>query len=235
MRRSILLRVSHFTDIIPAQAGVWALIWKDWVQTSRGLNTRSVISWLLLFVSGLGMLIAPDWGTRFWVFVVWGLLIGQICSKRFSSDLKLWVVFRLLPFSSRDTLLVEIASPVIGTTILCWFAFVICSLIGFHPSMAVAVLAPGIILCFTLAAVVDILRQSQTETLLPGHVIESGVVGLFIGLSLAGLPLVLVLWISRQMSTGAPFWITSLLGLLLSLGIAYGIWQLAVHQYKNVK
>jgi hypothetical protein len=181
------------------------------------------------------MLIAPDWGMRIWVFVVWGLLIGQVCSKRFYSDLKLWVVFRLLPFSSRETLMVEIAGPVIAATILCWFASGICRLIGIHPSLPVAVLAPGIILCITLAAVIDILRQNQTDTLLTGHVAEMGVFGLFFGLILAGLPLALVMWISNQVSLGVMLWIISLLGLFLSLGIAYGIWQMAESKYKNVK
>lgn len=131
--------------------------------------------------------------------------------------------------------MVEIAIPVLGTIALCWFAYGICSFIGLHPSLPVAVLAPGVILCITLAAVFDILRQSKTDTLLAGHVNEMGVVGLFFGLFLAGLPLALVMWISNQMSMGVILWITSLLVLFLSLGIAFGTWQLAVYQYKNLK
>ena len=181
------------------------------------------------------MLIAPDWGMRFWVFFVWGLLIGHVCSKRFSSDLKLWVVFGLMPFSSKKTLLVEITNPVLGAIMLFWFAYAICSFTGLHPSMPVAVLAPGVILCITLAAVFDILRQSKTDALLAGHVNEMGVVGLLFGLFLAGLPLALVMWISSQMRTGVILWIPSLLGLFLSLGIAYGIWHLALYQYRNIK
>jgi hypothetical protein len=235
MRTKNHLRAGHFTNLIPAWSGVWALIWKDCVQALRGFNIRSIISGLVLFSLGFGMLIAFDWGTRFWVFFVWGLLIGQVCSKRFSSDLKLWVVFRLLPFSFNKTLVVEIASSVLGAIGLCWFAYGVCSFIGLHPSLPVAVLAPGIILCITLAAVFDILRQSKTDALLSGHVNEMGVVGLLFGLILAGLPLALVIWISNQMSTGFILWITSLLGLFLSLGIAYGIWLMAVYQYRNIK
>ncbi len=235
MRSSKRFQAGHFSNLIPSRAGVWVLIWKDWVQAWRGIDIKSIIFWVLLFASGIGMLIAPDWGTRIWVFVVWGLLTGQICSKRFSSDLKLWVVFRLLPFSSRETLMVEILSPVIGATLLCWIAFGICSLAGFHPSLPVAVIAPGIILCFALGAIFDILRQSQTDTLLAGQDIEMGVAGLFIGLFVAGVPLSLVLWLSSLMQTGVILWITSLFGLFISLGISFGMWRLAELKYINIK
>lgn len=180
-------------------------------------------------------MIAPDWGTRIWVFVVWGLLIGQVCSQRFHSDLNLWVIFRQLPFSGKEVLLAEIASSVIGAILLSWFAFGICSLMGFHPSLPVAVLAPGTILCITLVAAYDILRQSKADTLMAGHAAEMGAVGLILGLFLAGLPLALVIWISDRTSAGIIPWIVSLLGLFLSLGIAYGMWGVAAAKYKNIK
>ena len=95
-------------------------------------------------------------------------------------------------------------------------------------------LAPGIILCITLAAVFDILRQCKIDALLAGHATEMGAVGLLFGLILAGIPLALVVWISNWMSGGIILWIVSLLGLFLSLGIAYGMWQLDVHQYNKI-
>ena len=235
MRNHPQLGAGHVASHIPAGAGAWALIWKDWVQTARRIDIKSAISWLAIFGSDLGMMIALDWETRIWVFVVWGLLIGQVCSKRFSSDLNHWVIFRQLPFSGRDVLLVEIARPVIGTTILSWFAFGISSLIGFHPSLQLAVLAPGIILCITLAAIYDILRQCKVDTLLAGRAAEMGAVGLFFGLIVSGLPLSLVVWITSRMSAGINLWVISLLGLFLSLGIAYGMWHLTASKYKNLK
>jgi hypothetical protein len=235
MRTRQRLGAGFLASHVPARAGVGVLIWKDWVQTWRGFQIRSVISWLALFGSCLGMMIAPDWGMRIWVFIVWGLLIGQVCSKRLNSDLNLWVVFRQLPFSAKEILLAEIAISVIGATLLCWFAFGICSLIGFNPSLPVAVLAPGIILCITLAAIFDILRQSKAEALMAGHAAEMGAVGLIIGLLLAGLPLALIMWISDRVSAGVIQWVTSLLGLFLILGIAYGMWRLTASQYKKIK
>jgi hypothetical protein len=234
MRIRQRLEAGHFTNQFAGHARVWALIWKDWVQVSRRFDARSVISWLLLFGSGLGMLIASDWGTRIWVFVVWGLFIGQVCSKRFNSDINLWVLFRLLPFSVKEILLAEIASSVVWATLLCWFAYGICSLVGFHPSLIVAVLSPGIILCITLASVFDILRQSKVDALIAGHAAEMGAVGLLFGLIMAGIPLVLIMWISSWMSADIILWMGSLLGLFLSLGIAYGMWLLDEYQYKKI-
>ena len=48
---------------------------------------------------------------------------------------------------------------------------------GFHPSLPLAVLAPGIILCVTLAAAFDILRHSKADALMAGHVAEMGPLG----------------------------------------------------------
>jgi hypothetical protein len=222
---------SHF----PAHARVWALIWKDLIQTRRGFDIRSVISWLILFGAGIGMLIAPDWGTSIWVLIVWILLIGQVCSKRLSSDMKLWVVFHQLPFSSRETLSSEIGSSVVGAILLEIFAFGICSVLNLRPSLPVAILAPGIILISALAAIFDILRQSKTEALLAGQTAETGAVGLIIGFLLAGLPLMIVLGITDQGRSGTLPWSISLSGLAISLGIAYGMWQLATSQYKKIK
>ena len=57
----------------------------------------------------------------------------------------------------KKLLLAEIASSVVWASFMCWFAYGISSLLGFHPSITITVLAPGIILCITLAGVFDIL------------------------------------------------------------------------------
>jgi hypothetical protein len=181
------------------------------------------------------MLLAPDWEMRTWVFIVWVLLIGQVCSKRLSSDMKLWVVFQQLPFSRKNTVLAEIASPVVVAILIEGLAFGMCSVLKLKPSLPVAVLTPGIILIAALAANFDILRQSKTEALLAGHTAEMGAVGLIIGFLLAGLPLVLVLGITDRASSGLLPWFISFFGLVLCLGIAYGMWQLTAAQFKKIK
>jgi hypothetical protein len=229
------LGAGHPASHIPARAGLGALIWKDWVQSLRRIDFISVMSWLALCGVSLGMIVVPDWGSRIWAFVFWGLLIGQRCTERFRSDLQLWAVFRLLPFPARETLLVEIASPVLGATVVTWLAFAAGSLLGFFPGLMLIVLSPGIIFCIALAAVFDILRQSKTSDLLAGQAAGLGAVGLIFGLLLAGLPLAISVWVTSQMSAGVVIWLVSVMGLLFSLGIAYGMWRMTTAEYKNLK
>lgn len=223
-----------FIAHIPSGRGVRILFWKDMVQALRGFRFKSIFSWLALFGTSLGMMVATDFGTHLWLFVVWGLLIGQVCSKRFNSDLNVWVIFRQLPFSTRKIVLAEIARPVIGTTLLSWLGFSVCSLLGLKPSITIATLALGITLCFTLASLVDILRQSKADDLATGKGAEMGILGLILGLVLAGIPLILAMGISTWATGGIGVWIPSLLSLFLSLGIAYGLWQLVVYQYRKI-
>jgi hypothetical protein len=229
------LGVGHQASRIPARAGVWALIWKDWVQSLRGIDFRGIISWLILWGVFLGLVIATDWGSRIWAFVLWGLSVGQRGTERFHADLSLWVVFRQLPFSTKEILLVEVAGPVIAATILTWLAVGVGSLLGFQFVLWIILLVPGVILGITLASAFDILRQSHTSDLLVGNSPELGAVGLILGLLVAGVPLALVSWISSHLSGGLAIWFVSPIGLLLSLVIAYGVWQLSATEFKNIK
>jgi hypothetical protein len=119
--------------------------------------------------------------------------------------------------------------------VLTWLAFAAGSLLGFFPGLPLIVLSPGIIFCIALAAVFDILRQSKTSDLLVGQAAGLGAVGLIFGLLLAGLPLAISVWVSSQMSAGVVIWLVSVMGLLFSLGIAYGMWRLTTAEYKNLK
>ncbi len=223
--------VRHF--MIPR--GLWILVWKGWLQSWRGLDIRGVISWLALFSLSVGMLLARGWVTLIWVFIIWGLLISQVCPKRFVSDLSLWAIFRQLPFSGLGILLADVASSVIGATLLIWLAYGLCSLGGWQTNIPVTILAPGMILCLTLTAAFDILRLSKTEALLAGNPAHMGAVGLYLGLILAGLPLALVTWLSGWAGVGITLWISSAIGLLISLGIAYIMWQLATSRFGRIK
>jgi len=221
--------VSH----LPVPLGAAILVWKDWVQARRRLDIGSVASWLAVFGLSVGMILAGSGVTLVWVFIIWGLLIGQVCTKRLRSDLSSWVLFRQLPFSSNAIILTDIASSVVGATVLCWLAYILCSLIGWKTNMAIVILVPGLILCLALTASFDIHRQSKTDALLAGYPARMGSVGVYLGLIVAGLPLTLVTWLSRW--TGIALWITSLFGLLISLAFAYLMWQLAANQLNKIK
>jgi len=196
---------------------------------------RDVISWLALFGVSVGMVLAHSWVTMIWIFILWGVLIGQVCPKRFVSDLSLWALFRQLPFSGQLILIADIASSVIGATLLIWLAYGLCSLIGWQANLLVAILAPGVILCLTLTAAFDIMRLSKSDALLAGNPANMGAVGLYLGLILAGMPLALVTWLSGWTLTGSTLWISSFIGLFISLGIAYIMWRLAASRFENIK
>lgn len=181
------------------------------------------------------MMLARGWVTLAWVFIIWALLTSYVCPKRFVSDLSLWPIFRQLPFSGRGILIADVANPVIGATLLVWLAYGLCSLAGWQTNLPVAILAPGLILCLTLTALFDILRLSKTDALLTGYPAHMGAVGLYLGLILAGLPLALVTWLSGLASQEITIWIFSIIGLLISLGIAQIMWQLAASQLGKIK
>lgn len=220
---------------LPAPGGLWIFVWKAWLQSWRTLSFMSIISWLALFGLSLGMVLSRGWGLWIGFFIVWGIWIGQICPRRYLSDLSLWALFKPLPFSARSILLADIAGAVCGAALLGWLAYALSSLIGWKTNLSFAVLAPGAISILTLTAVFDIHRHIKTEALLAGHPASMGPLGLYLGLVLAGIPLALANWIAGWASSGVVVWVVSLFGLFLSLGIAYLMWHLAALQLRKIK
>jgi len=238
LRRELITRqrlgVGHQASRIQGRAGAWSLIWKDWVATLRVMNFGTVMSWLGIFGVFLGMILAPDWGARIWAFAIWTLLVSQGCTARLRADLKVWTITRQLPFSGRETLAAQVATPVLGTTLLSWLAMGIGSWLGFSPVISLFVLAPVAIMCITLAAAFDILRQCHGSDLLAGQVADLGAGGVVLGILLAGIPLGMVSWIANQYNTAGILWLSALLGLALGAGISYVIWRLTADTYRNI-
>jgi hypothetical protein len=221
--------------LLPIRSGVWALVWKDWIQSWREFNIKNLLTWLVIFGSAVGMMLAPGWGTRIWVFIVWAVVVGQVCSKRFSSDLRIWVLLRSLPFSAKAIIIAEIAHSVIATILVSWVAYGLCRLINLDPSATIVILIPGLVLCVSLAAIFDILRQVKADVLLDGHGFDMGVVGLLIGLLSAGAPLALALVLTNLWSRSLMVMGASISGLGLCLILAYALWQLSAARYKKIK
>jgi len=238
LRREMITRqklgVGHQASRIKGRAGVWALIWKDWVATLRGMNFGGVMGWLGIFGVYLGIILAPDWGARLWAFTIWSLLVSQRCTERLRADLKVWAVTRQLPFSGGEILVAQVATPVLGTTLLSWLAMGISSGLGFSPVISLIVLTPASILCIALTAAFNILRNCRSSELLAGQAAELGAGGVVLGIILAGIPMVMVSWIANQDHTTGVIWLSSLLGLALAGGITYVIWRLTAATYRNI-
>jgi hypothetical protein len=229
------LGAGHLASQIRGRTGYSALIWKDWVTTLRAMNFGSMMGWLSILAVYLGMILVPDWGARLWAFIIWCLLVGQNCTDRLRGDLEVWAITRQLPFSGREILVAEVATPILGATLLSWFAIGVSFLLGLSPQLSLILLAPAAIICIVLAAEFDILRQCRSSDLVAGQVAELGVGGLVIGIILAGIPLSTVSWIANQFNGPGIIWLGNLLGIVLSLGIIYVLWNLTAAIYRDIK
>ena len=229
------LGVGHQASRIQGRAGAWALVWKDWVSTLRAMNFGTIMGWLGIFGVYLGIILAPDWGARVWAFIIWILLVSQRSTERLRADLKVWAITRQLPFSGRETLVAQVATPVLLTTLLSWLAMGIGSGLGSSPVIPLIVLAPATILCIAMTAAFDILRQCHSSDLQAGQAAELGAGGVVLGLVLAGIPMIIVSWIVNQFNTPGVIWLGTLVGLAFGGGITYAMWRLTAATYKNIK
>jgi hypothetical protein len=229
------LGTGHTPSRIPGRAGVWALIWKNWVISLRVMRVGQIGAWIGIFAAGLGMMVAPNWGVRIWAFIFWAVLISKRCTERIRSDLELWVISQQLPFRRERMVIAEIAQPVIGAICLTWLAYGIGYWLGYKPSGLIPWLLPGIIFSIALMAVLDILRRCKSSELLAGQVVDIGAGGLVLLLLLAGVPGVLIWWIiSRPIGSGIH-WLVILAGFSLIYGISFVIWKLSADTFRAIK
>jgi len=238
LRREMITRqrlgVGHQASRIQGRAGAWALIWKDWVTSLRALDFGTIMAWLGIFGVYLGMILAPDWGARLWAFAIWTLSVSQRCTERLRADLKVWTITRQLPFSGQEILAAQVATPVLGITLLSWLAMGFSSWLGFSSVISLLVLAPVAIVCIAFTAAFDILRQCHSSDLLAGQVADLGAGGVVLGIILAGTPLVMVSWLAHRINTAGVYWLIALGGLALGVGISYVVWRLTAATYRNI-
>jgi hypothetical protein len=233
MRRR--LGVQHLPSRIPGRAGAWSLVWKDSVISLRAINLGKVLAWLAIFGASVGMVVGPGWGTRFWALIIWCLLVGQRGTERLRSDLELWVISRQLPFSGRAMMVSEIAVPVLITMLITWLAIGVSSLFGFSPQAYFVLLAPPAIISIVLAATYDILRKCHSSELLAGQVAEPGAVGLILGGLFAGIPVIIVYWLTNLSTSYGVYLMAVIFGSALGLGVSYLLWQLTTSVYRDIK
>jgi hypothetical protein len=227
--------IGHGASRIPGRTGAWALLWKDWVASLRGMRFIEVLGWLGIFGMVLGMIWAVNWGTQALIFFVGCELIGQRCTERLRTDLRVWTLTRQLAIRSDTTLAAEISSPVSLATLLVWLALLIGHWLGYSVHISFYFLAPLLVLCITLATSYDILRHSQSSDLLAGYAAEPGAGGLIISFVLGAIPLIAVSWLAHFWRTpGADLFIT-LFGLMIGAGLAFLTWKLAAERYKTLK
>ncbi len=229
------LGIQHEPTRLIGRAGAWSLVWKDAVISLRAIDVGKLIAWMGIFGYFLGMVVAPDWGTRFWSFIIWCLLVERRGTERLRSDLELWVISQQLPFSGRATIVAELAVPALVAVLLTWLAVGFGAVLGFSPQYVFILVAPAAIITIILAAVLDILQKCHASELLTGQVAEPGAGGLILGGLLAGIPIGIVYWLTYLPDSTTADLMIALFGSVLTLGVSYILLQLSVSIYRGIK
>ncbi len=220
------LGVERRPSRIPALEGPGILLWKDLLQSQRTFRLTSVFKWLQIFVLLFILPALPDLGSRGLVIILWIIQLGQISVQRIRSDLEVWTVIRQLPISTRKFLLYDFG--------LSYSLAMLISLAGFLLGGAtfgvqmpgLALLLPGMMAAIFSAAAFDVIRRSNSGLLLSGSVPELSAGGILLGILIAGIPLVLLVAI--------PTGLGMMFALILSLGLAYLAFELAVSAFRHM-
>lgn len=229
------LGAGHAPNRLPGMRHEWALTWKEWLVSLRTISLAQIGAWVCVFTSGLGWMLAPDWGMRTWALIIWIIFLGQQCTRGLRSDLEMWAISRSLPHSPHKVFIAEVASPVVTAILINFIAFSISIGLPGSTYFSFAILIPAMSICVVFAVIVDILRQSDGSRLLAGQAAELSLVGVVLGLLFTGMPLFFVLWVSRQVTAEWVEWLSALFAMLLILLSAYGLWRLASKLYRNLK
>ncbi|HEX7598093.1 MAG TPA: hypothetical protein VF518_07745, partial [Polyangia bacterium] len=150
------------------------------------------------------------------------------------ADLALWSIFRPLPIPARLELLADVAGPAVLASVLAWLAILGGAVSGSAGQLTAwaALLAPGLALGLGLGSAVDILRAAKSQALLVGNAAAPGGISLAIAAGLLALAVVPAAWLAGK---GLPLWLACLVALLLGLGAAWGLLEMAGDMLKRVE
>jgi len=213
---------------LPARPGLSMLPWKDILQSRHEKALEGIWNWLILLGVSLGILLAPDFGSRLLLFVYWLFVVGQQTTSRLRADLTNWWMLRSLPFQAESIILAELAIPWVLTVSVGWLAIALGG-VGLGTSrLTVALLIPLVCLILSLMSAYDVLRQSNAETLLNGTVPGISALSILGGTLCLAIPAGIMWWLSQYR------WIGILLSIAASLLLAYGVWYMAGRKYRSI-
>ena len=224
----------HVPSRIRGCEGLSSMVWKALVAATRLVGFSTVTAWIGLFGVSLAMLLASDWGTRVWAFVIWGLLVAQRGTSGLRSDLGVWTLTRQLPFSSQAMLIAECAAPAVGLILAGWSAILVSCFLGAQPSVFLIAGIPAAILCIVFCAAYDVLHHCRTGELLAGQVAGLGAGGLLLGLILGALPIAFFSWLINLVQLSGLAALVYLSALLLAAFVDYAVLSLASRAYRTL-
>ncbi|MBW6473683.1 MAG: hypothetical protein K0B14_11195 [Anaerolineaceae bacterium] len=211
---------------LPAKAGPGALIWKDVLQTKRTFSLTGLLSWLQILGFLFVIPVLPDIGSRGIVIILWMIQLAQISVKRIRSDLAVWQLIRQLPISHKKFLINDLGFTYLQAVLISLAGFLLGSAVFGMQIPGLAWLLPGMAAAISCAAVFDVIRRSRSGLLLNGSVPELSAGGILLGVLFAGIPLLIYVLVPGIAGT--------LLAFLLSWGMGYLAFQLAVYAYRNI-
>jgi hypothetical protein len=217
---------------LPGRTGVWSLTWKDVVQSVGTMQISSFFAWLGILLLGIASGFTHDLGLMAWILASWTILILQISCKRLRSDLRIWAVFRQLPFVNRQSVLADLVNPVMLSILLTWIGLAISGSVSRSFNLVLVMLAPGAAASAAAAAAFDILRQSRVDALLVGSVPDVGSWGALLSLVCVGIPAGF-LWFATTKWILLP--ISLSLACLIGLALAVILWNLAARSLHTME
>jgi hypothetical protein len=225
------LGTGHAPTRLPVQANRWALIWKNGLAWDRRGGFAALGSMIVMLVSGIGIALAPDWGTRVWAVLAWLVAVEQFTSGPLVDDLRMWPLLRGLPIATRDMLLSELALPSLVVILLGVIAAVaaapLSAATGGLP-VWVVLLLPGAVVSCGLAAVMDVVRSSRSSRLMVGQAPLPGTLGVIVGGLALGLSALMA-----QMGGGGAF--GYLMGGIIAAAAAWLLLWIASDGVKNIE
>ena len=247
------LGTGHAPTRLAGRPGGQALAWKAVLSWQRQGGWHLVGPLTVIFLAAVGMLMAPDWGTRAWALLAWMVSVGQFAAGPLVNDLRMWPLFRGLPVTTRRVLLGEMALPwalvllagllalgvsaALGPVLMSALSGVLsaasltgasgdATLVGL-PAWA-GLLLPGAALSCGLAAAVDVLRSARSSRLLTGQAPMPGTTGVVIAALCCGLAALAVQF-------GGGGLLGYLLGALVTGGASWLLLEIAAELMQGVE
>ena len=192
------LGVGHATSRLPAMPDLWALPWKDLVQSFRLVRLGDIAAWIILVGSALGVAFLPSMEGRALALAYWVINAGQRGTLRFRRDLAQWSILRQLPFPVGRLIIADLAPA--------WLMVAALSMLSLAPLLGQVGIwaAAAFVLVLPVSAGIvflsahDIIRQASVAALMVGNAPEVSARGAAFGLVLTALPLALLLWLGVQ-------------------------------------
>lgn len=233
LRTQERLRGEQSPARLAGRPGPAALIWKDLLQSVRGLQWSDLGRWLSLASVAFGAFALPDRGSLL-LLTLWVVQVGKLVVSRLRSDLACWAVFRQLPISSQRALILDLAPALTGVVLVSLIAAAGGvtlrgtlaggvtgglptvpgnELVGALP-LATVLLIPGAAAAVAGMAALDVVRRAQSALLLNGQAPDVDFFGVITGLVAAGLPVLVITLLPHAVGLGLSIGLSLLIGAL---------------------